>query len=353
MQRAAKALITSLAFLSMAMAARAGDKPSKDAAARAQAVALFQKALAVSDIRAPGSPPFELEGKIQIQGGGKDAYGTYLLKWAAPDRWREEIRFANFTYLLGSAAGREWLLRSLDFVPMVIHDFTSAFDYQGDLRVQVADPDWGTGKKDKLKVETRNVDGVKANCVHAESKGPAGSREYCFDAQGGTLLSEENLQKEQRVGVIEFTDYSAFGEKQFPGRVRWLKDKNLLIEFQTLRLTPLDKQNESAFVPPNGSVELPDCDGIKPEPAKLIRHELPIYPPIAKSRRLEGTVRAFATLGADGILHGLQVYSSPDPALSAAALQAFRVWRYKPMTCRGQPAETYTEVRAEFTLGPR
>lgn len=54
---------------------------------RAEARALIQRALDISDFRGPGSPPFELRGTITIPlKDGKSATGTYRLDWVSPDR---------------------------------------------------------------------------------------------------------------------------------------------------------------------------------------------------------------------------------------------------------------------------
>lgn len=74
-------VFTALAALTILIAPCAGGQSAKDAAARAQATALFAKALAVSDIRAPGSAPFELRGAINVESHGKGGVtGGYLLK---------------------------------------------------------------------------------------------------------------------------------------------------------------------------------------------------------------------------------------------------------------------------------
>jgi outer membrane biosynthesis protein TonB len=41
---------------------------------------------------------------------------------------------------------------------------------------------------------------------------------------------------------------------------------------------------------------------------------------------------------------------SVDPDLAQAALDAVRLWRYKPATLNGQPVEILTEISMSFRL---
>ena len=45
--------------------------------------------------------------------------------------------------------------------------------------------------------------------------------------------------------------------------------------------------------------------------AKLIKHPTPLYPPIAKSARIQGTVVLQAIIGKDGTMQNLKMISRP------------------------------------------
>jgi TonB family protein len=86
--------------------------------------------------------------------------------------------------------------------------------------------------------------------------------------------------------------------------------------------------------------------------AKLERHTQPEYPKDARDRNVEGAVLLQAVILMDGSIGGLQVFSSPDPALSEAAMRAVREWRYQPTLLNGQPVEVITTVTVNFRLTP-
>lgn len=86
--------------------------------------------------------------------------------------------------------------------------------------------------------------------------------------------------------------------------------------------------------------------------AKALEMPRPIYPAEAESAGLQGTVSLRAVITTSGGISGLSVISSPDPALSEAAMEAVRQWRYQPTLLNGQPVEVVTTISVSFRLNP-
>jgi periplasmic protein TonB len=84
--------------------------------------------------------------------------------------------------------------------------------------------------------------------------------------------------------------------------------------------------------------------------AKLIRQPLPIYPQIAKTAHIQGTVILHAIISKDGSVSNL-TYESGPPLLMRAAMDAVRQWRYRPTLLNGEPVEVDTTISVVFTLG--
>jgi protein TonB len=84
--------------------------------------------------------------------------------------------------------------------------------------------------------------------------------------------------------------------------------------------------------------------------AMLIRQPMPIYPQIAKTAHISGTVVLHAIIGADGTVQDLQYISGP-PLLMRSAMDAVRQWRYRPTMLNGEPTAVDTTVSVVFTLG--
>jgi protein TonB len=85
------------------------------------------------------------------------------------------------------------------------------------------------------------------------------------------------------------------------------------------------------------------------EASKLIDPVQPVYPPIAKAARIQGTVVLAATIGKNGTIQDLKVVSGPA-MLQQAALDAVRRWRYRATVLDGVPVDVDTTISVVFTL---
>ncbi len=84
--------------------------------------------------------------------------------------------------------------------------------------------------------------------------------------------------------------------------------------------------------------------------ANLIHEVQPIYPEIAKTAHIQGTVLLHAIIAKDGTIQQLQYISGP-PLLMRSAMDAVRQWRYRPTMLNGEPVEVETTIQVVFTLG--
>jgi len=85
------------------------------------------------------------------------------------------------------------------------------------------------------------------------------------------------------------------------------------------------------------------------EEGLLIDKRMPVYPAIARSAGISGTVTLEAIISKTGTIENLRVISGPM-MLQQAALDAVRTWRYRPYLLDGQPVEVETTVNVIFTL---
>jgi protein TonB len=83
--------------------------------------------------------------------------------------------------------------------------------------------------------------------------------------------------------------------------------------------------------------------------AKLVRQPKPVYPPLAKQARIQGTVRFQAIIGKDGTIQNLQLVSG-HPLLVPSATEAVKQWVYQPTLLNGEPVEVVTQIDVNFTL---
>ena len=112
-------------------------------------------------------------------------------------------------------------------------------------------------------------------------------------------------------------------------------------------MTPLVK-DISANVPKLAGQKLRVSSGVAQ--GQLLRQVNPQYPTQARQERVEGTVVLQAVIGKDGSVKNLNVVSGPS-ALTKAAMEAVKQWRYRPFALNGEPVEADTQINVNFKLG--
>jgi protein TonB len=81
----------------------------------------------------------------------------------------------------------------------------------------------------------------------------------------------------------------------------------------------------------------------------LIRRVQPVYPPPARSARIQGSVVLFAVISKVGTIDRLRVLSG-HPMLVPAAIEAVSQWRYRPYILNSEPIEVETQITVNFIL---
>lgn len=81
----------------------------------------------------------------------------------------------------------------------------------------------------------------------------------------------------------------------------------------------------------------------------LTKKTTPVYPPIAKSAHVSGTVVLQATISKNGSVENLHVVNGPV-MLRQSAQDAVKTWRFRPYLLDGEPVEVETTVNVTFAL---
>lgn len=101
----------------------------------------------------------------------------------------------------------------------------------------------------------------------------------------------------------------------------------------------------TAAKPANDLVEVPEDYADD----QIVRRVHPVYPKQAKAKKLHGTVVLQAIVNKQGKVDSLQLVSG-DPLLAQAAADAVKLWRYKPYSHNGEPADFQTRVTVDFKM---
>lgn len=83
--------------------------------------------------------------------------------------------------------------------------------------------------------------------------------------------------------------------------------------------------------------------------ANVIRRVEPLYPLLARTARVQGTVEFTAVISKEGRVEKLQLVRG-HPLLVNAARETILQWRYRPTMLNGQPVEVVTSITVNFTL---
>lgn len=86
------------------------------------------------------------------------------------------------------------------------------------------------------------------------------------------------------------------------------------------------------------------------QPPRLVRNVQPLYPPLAKETRTQGTVVVDCVIDTQGNVTQVKLVSG-HPLLVEAALDAVRQWKYQPTLLNGQPVAVEMLVTVNFILG--
>jgi TonB family protein len=329
------------------------------------AVALFEKAIAASDIEAKGSPAFRLQATVRVFGANNQHTDGMLVKFWTPDgKWREETILQGYQLVDVSDGKQEWMKSTVNYVPYDVSELWAALAFAERLR-RLLDPAslssqaasrvgfyLPEGPKKVALSTPRKVHKNREECVKATG-GYQGT--FCFDPGTGHLV------RELAPGHVtyDFSGYTQFGHENFPSVVRVYGGQNTeLLEIHVDEIDPLPALTPGLFLPVQGSQEEPTqatCKKITP--GKIVKMVQPVYPLEAKMNGMEGTVMFYAYIGADGIPRGLFPLESPSAVLTSAALQAVSQWRYRPIGCESgratQPVGAMTYITVIFRLGPR
>ena len=83
------------------------------------------------------------------------------------------------------------------------------------------------------------------------------------------------------------------------------------------------------------------------EPIRVIKRVSPVYPLVAKTRRMSASVVVQGIVDKDGKIYDLQLISGPQ-LFREAAFEALRQWVFKPAKLNGEPIEQPTTIRVNF-----
>ena len=132
-----------------------------------------------------------------------------------------------------------------------------------------------------------------------------------------------------------------------PGSVPGSNGANVLTQVLNNILVPKPQPPPTPPAPTTAAAPLRVSVGV--QEAKISRRIMPIYPPLAITARVQGTVHLVGVIARDGTIRDLQVIDG-HPMLVRAAVDAVRQWIYKPTLLSGEAVEVMAPITVTFKL---
>lgn len=206
-------LLLALGSLALAAPAQAQTLPSKNEAAE-----WARKAEEASRLEGPGATPFHLVAKIHYALGDQNLDGTYEMLWAAPDRYRLEIRLGSIGETQVVLSDKKYVQRTTPTISLAAWSVESLFD-SNIIPAPLGAFTFQVGKVFFPKNAARSQ-----ICI-AEGGHASIPRQYCFDAVTTEVVSQQTLAtanqtvSPQSAYSVELSDYKTVGEKRFPQNI--------------------------------------------------------------------------------------------------------------------------------------
>src|ERR1700690_2505875 len=77
--------------------------------------------------------------------------------------------------------------------------------------------------------------------------------------------------------------------------------------------------------------------------AQIVTKVAPVYPPLARPARIQGSVVLRVRVNKSGDVTDIQLFSG-HPMLAPAAIEAVKQWKYKPYLLNGEAVDVETDV---------
>jgi hypothetical protein len=195
----------------------------------------------------------------------------------------------------------------------------------------------------------RGKDGVRQNCV-AVNWAKATDRVLCFNDSDGALIGIEYTQRDHQapppISRIEYGAFHSVGAKLVPFEVRAFNDGKTVATVKVLEITEVKEVNTALFNPPSDAVLWPQCDDVQGgEPVERVPLKYSPATPVFAAKR----VILYAVIEENGSLSHVTVIQGANPDMNAAAFEAFRHWRYKPVQCGQTPIRAETSMYFDFS----
>jgi TonB family protein len=196
----------------------------------------------------------------------------------------------------------------------------------------------------------QTIDSAALNCfaIGLPSARTSTTTVYCADVDNHISAVTGQLL------VVRRSEFLRYRDREVPSDIEVTYEGRVAITAHITSLNTIPPENyeasASAAAPGDQVVRGDYIAGAAIAGAALNRPQ-PTYPKQAKKKHITGSVLLCAIITKEGTITGLDVVASPNSLLSASALEAVRMWTYKPYLMNGKPTEIDTTITVNYALG--
>jgi TonB family protein len=281
--------------------------------------------------------PFEMQADIRVATPNGEQKGTYLLDWAAPDRFRREIHLPGYDEISVANGSVMYRKRNLDYTPLAAFRSEELMDPEALVAqvqrdsmhpaVNVADftgstPSDGGQKLTELRMTEDS--GRKTICI------PIPSNIYeliCADGKRGWPVTIDRRSTADDE-IIQYGDYKRLGFGVVATKRQYFDGGRFLAAADVKQAKTVETFPQDTFGAPEGAEQVDWCDDENPAQRLPLKGPLPIDPQTFQNSEI---VDAFVS--ADGTASRLEIIASGGPVADAGLRKIANLIHFTPTTC--------------------
>jgi TonB family protein len=315
---------------------------------------MIQSSDTANQLESSATPSFHLKARFETFDylGKPDGDGTVEIFWDGSSRFRQVVTYRDHTRTevhteKGTFVADDGFISSLSQNQLILGFF---YPLPGSRAVEQSD----------LVYKSLQLSGISMDCVILTPKLAAGipvnfqeiQRAYCLNKDSHVLRL---AQLPQNMTLV-YNDVIIFHGKSVPRVLKLTQGSITRGQLHIEDVSDWRPADDATFRAPEGSEEITATGRglwsgwVRAGPAKKTQ-SAPIHPPQGLLYLTKGSVELYALISRTGDISDLEVVSSSDPALTAAAIDSVRKWKYEPHLLNGKPAEAETAITVNFNLG--
>jgi len=303
------------------------------------ALELLATARQIVDIRMAGSPPFHLVQHLRLMGPAHQwVEGDYVVTWAAPEQWRDELTLSEFHETRIATQGNVWSIRTQKFATALAAEVRSFANWFAPLKI--------IPKSEHLGRIQNQKDGENALRCLSVLGGWGSVRVLCFDS-GREYLLHASTRLNGSGSETELDNYIPFGQKMIPQAYHLQYNGQSILETYVKEAEILSRVEPGEFAAPTDANAVLTCEA--PSEPIPVRKPDPSYTRGALAHKIQGNIVLDVGISEQGGVENVSIVKYLDPDLDEAAAEIIKKkWLFKPAECGGNPVPFSTLVEVSF-----